>query len=102
MTPRLLSLILCVLLALLQYPLWFGKGGVMRVRDLEEKLLQQRTVNESLRLRNGQLQGDVRSLREGLEGIEERGRYDFGLIRPGEVFIQLIEPQREQQRSSKP
>lgn len=94
MTPRHLSIILCVLLALLQYPLWFGKGGVMRVRDLEEKLQQQRTVNESLRLRNRQLAGDVRSLRDGLEGIEERARYDFGLIRPGEMFIQLIEPQR--------
>ena len=63
--------------------------------DLEGQLEQQKQVNESLRLRNQQLEGDVRSLSEGVEAIEERARNDFGMIKKGEVFIQLIEPRSE-------
>ncbi|MBU2212068.1 MAG: cell division protein FtsB [Gammaproteobacteria bacterium] len=95
MNPRLISLVLFALLILPQYPLWFGKGGLLRVSDLEGQLEQQKQVNESLRLRNQQLEGDVRSLSEGVEAIEERARNDFGMIKKGEVFIQLIEPRSE-------
>ncbi|HEX4879852.1 MAG TPA: cell division protein FtsB [Limnobacter sp.] len=93
MNPRLISLVLLGLLILLQYPLWFGKGGILRVSELQDQLSQQKLVNEALRLRNQQLEGDVRSLTEGVEAIEERARNDFGMIKKDEVFIQLIEPQ---------
>lgn len=63
--------------------------------DLEGRLEQQKQINESLRLRNQQLEGDVRSLSEGVEAIEERARNDFGMIKKDEVFIQLIEPRAE-------
>lgn len=102
MNPRLISLVLFALLILLQYPLWFGKGGMLRVSDLENQLEQQKQVNESLRLRNQQLEGDVRSLSEGVEAIEERARNDFGMIKKDEVFIQLIEPRGEQQGGTNP
>ncbi|HEY1058985.1 MAG TPA: cell division protein FtsB [Limnobacter sp.] len=92
MNRRFISFTLLALLALLQYPLWFGKGGLMRVHELEQQLAQQRKVNETLRLRNQQLEGDVRSLRDGVEAVEERARNDFGMVKPGETFIQLIDP----------
>ena len=95
MNPRLISLILLALLLLLQYPLWFGKGGMLRVSDLQRQLDEQKQINEGLRLRNQQLEGDVRSLTEGVEAIEERARNDFGMIKKDEVFIQLIEPRGE-------
>ena len=88
------------MLVLLQYPLWFGKGGFLRVNDLQARLEQQKQVNESLRFRNQQLEGDVRSLSEGVEAIEERARNDFGMIKKGEVFIRLIEPRGESGRDS--
>ena len=100
MKPRLISLFLIVLLGLLQYPLWFGKGGLRRVHVLEKQLQEQRGTNENLRVRNQQLEGDVRSLTEGLEAIEERARNDFGMIGEGEVFIQLVEPQAASQTNS--
>ena len=96
MTPRVITLILVVLLILLQYPLWFGKGGYMHVRDLRAQLEEQRIINESLRMRNQQLEGDVRSLSEGVEAIEERARHDFGMIAKDEIFIQLVEPKTEE------
>lgn len=95
MNPKLISTILFALLLLLQYPLWFGKGGMLRVSDLQQQLDEQRQVNEGLRLRNQQLEGDVRSLTEGVEAIEERARNDFGMIKKDEIFIQLIEPRAE-------
>ncbi len=49
-------------------------------------------MNEALRLRNLQLEGDVQSLNEGFEAIEERARHDFGLIKKDEIFIQLVDP----------
>ena len=95
MTPRVITLILLILLALLQYPLWFGKGGYLHVRDLHAQLNEQKDINESLRLRNQQLEGDVRSLSEGVEAIEERARNDFGMIKKDEIFIQLVDPKSE-------
>ncbi|HEX4916763.1 MAG TPA: cell division protein FtsB [Limnobacter sp.] len=102
MNPRLISLVLLGLLILLQYPLWFGKGGMLRVSELEDQLAQQKQINEALRLRNQQLEGDVRSLTEGVEAIEERARNDFGMIKKDELFIQLIEPQAKGQSFADP
>ena len=36
---RFLGLTLVVLLVALQWPLWFGKGGWMRVRELDQQLV---------------------------------------------------------------
>jgi cell division protein FtsB len=92
MKLRFITFILIGLLALLQYPLWLGKGGLMRVHELQAQVTEQQSLNDSLRLRNQQLDGDVRSLSEGVEAIEERARNDFGMVKEGETFIQLVEP----------
>ena len=87
-----ITLPLLIVLLLLQYPLWFGKGGYIHVRDLKEQLQAQESVNEALRLRNLQLEGDVRSLNEGFEAIEERARFELGFVREGETFVQFPDP----------
>ncbi|HEX5485979.1 MAG TPA: cell division protein FtsB [Limnobacter sp.] len=92
MKLKLISLVLIALLAILQYPLWFGKGGLMRVHELNRQVAEQKSVNESLRLRNQQMEGDVRSLSDGVEAVEERARNDFGMVKNGEVYIQLVQP----------
>ena len=75
---------------------------MLRVSDLQRQLDEQKQVNEGLRLRNQQLEGDVRSLTEGVEAIEERARNDFGMIKKDEVFIQLIEPRGEPTSKNSP
>lgn len=84
---------LLLLLALLQYPLWFGKGGLLRVAELERQLADQRALNQQLEARNAALEAEVRDLKSGLEAIEERARYELGLVKEGEVFV--LVPQRE-------
>lgn len=82
------TLILILLLALLQYPLWWGKGGWLRVREVERQVKEQREVNQSLEQRNAAMDAEVRDLKAGYEAIEERARYELGLIKAGEVFVQ--------------
>ncbi|MFN3885101.1 MAG: cell division protein FtsB [Rhodocyclaceae bacterium] len=85
--------VLVVLLILLQYPLWLGKGGLIRVWELERQLADQREINQGLEARNAALEAEVRDLKSGLEAIEERARYELGLIKEGEVFVQT--PQKK-------
>jgi cell division protein FtsB len=80
--------VLIALLLALQYPLWFGKGGLLRVAELERQLDGQREVNQSLEARNASLEAEVRDLKAGYEAIEERARYELGLVKDGEVFVQ--------------
>lgn len=87
-----LGLLLAVLILLLQYPLWLGKGSWLRVWDLERQVEAQQLANEALILRNSKLAAEVNDLKQGYDAIEERARYDLGMIRRNEVFFQVIEP----------
>ena len=83
------TLALLVLIALLQYPLWLGKGGWLRVWDYDRQLEAQREVNQKLEQRNAAIDAEVRDLKSGYEAIEERARYELGYIKPDEVFVQV-------------
>ena len=85
--------VLVVLIALLQYPLWLGKGGWLRVWDMERQLQGQRDVNQKLEIRNAGFDAEVRDLKTGFDAIEERARFELGLIKDGEVFVQV--PQKQ-------
>lgn len=92
---RLLALVLTVLLVVIQWPLWFGKGGWMRVWDLDRQLVAQRALNGVYNARNAELAAEVASLREGREAIEERARHQLNMVRDGEVFFQFVVPKTE-------
>jgi cell division protein FtsB len=85
--------ILVALIVLLQYPLWLGKGGWLRVWDMDRQVAAQREVNQKLETRNAGLDAEVRDLKTGFDAIEERARYELGLVKPGEVFVQT--PQKQ-------
>ncbi len=83
------SLVLVALIVLLQYPLWLGKGGWLKVWDLDRQLQAQREENRKLEARNAGLDAEVRDLKSGFEAIEERARYELGLIKQDEIFVQI-------------
>lgn len=87
--------ILLGLAVALQYPLWLGKGGWLKVWESDRQLRQQREVNRQLELRNAGLEAEAKNLKSGLEAVEERARYELGMVKPDEVFFQL--PKRQQQ-----
>jgi cell division protein FtsB len=88
---RLIILGLAALLLFIQYPLWLGKGGWLRVWDLDNQVTAAQKKNEELRARNAKLSSEVRDLKEGTEAVEERARYELGMIKEGEVFVQILE-----------
>ena len=79
-----------LLLMAIQYPLWLGKGGWLRVYDMERQLELQEAKNGALSLRNAKLAGDVKDLTEGTRAIEERARVEHGMIKDGEFFVQIL------------
>ncbi len=89
---KLLSIFLVALLALIQYPLWLGKGGWLRVWELDRQLVKQQSANQVLASRNTSLEAEVRDLQEGRQAVEERARYELGMVRKNEIFIQINEP----------
>jgi len=87
---RILAFTLAAFVFLLQYPLWFGKGGWLRVWSLEHQVQEQKQTNAALSQRNGALDAEVRDLKQGFEAIEERARYELGLIKQDEIFFQVV------------
>jgi len=86
---RLLALILAVVLVALQYPLWFGKGGWLRVRDLQQRVDAQKAVTAKLELRTRAFDAEVRDLKTGFDALEERARSELGMIRQDEIYFQI-------------
>lgn len=95
---RLLAIALIVLMAAAQWPLWAGKGGWVRVWELDQQLKSQRRANDGLRARNSALAAEVRDLKTGYEAIEERARSELGMIAQDEEFFQILEPAPESSR----
>ena len=88
---KLLTLALIALIALLQHPLWLGKGSWLRVWEVDQQMRVQRESNQKLALRNAALDAEVRDLKQGLDAIEERARSELGMIKRDEIFFQVVE-----------
>jgi cell division protein FtsB len=91
---RWITLALAALLVLVHAELWFGKGGVPRMVELQRKLAAQQVANDNARRRNDQLSAEVSDLKEGLEMVEEKARFELGMIKPDEIFVQLSPARR--------
>ena len=94
MSARLITLLLVTLLVLVHAELWFGDSGMPRVMQLRAKLKAQNEGNDVARSRNEQLLAEVLDLREGLEMVEEKARYELGMIKPDEILVQIALPPR--------
>ena len=97
---KILAVILGALILLIQYPLWLGKGSWLRAWDMDRQLETQRAKNRQLESRNAALAAEVRDLKQGTEAIEERARYELGMIRGDEVFFQIIPGKSEKPGSA--
>ena len=87
---RWISLILVALILLLQYPLWLGKGGWLKVWDINQQVKAQQQANQKSQARNALLEAEVRDLKQGTDAIEERARSDLGMVKRDEVFFQIV------------
>jgi cell division protein FtsB len=86
-----LTLVFVILIALLQYPLWLGKGSWLKVWNLNHQIAEQKKLNVGYKSRNDTLRAEVRDLKLGNAAIEERARSELGMIKEDEVFYQVID-----------
>lgn len=99
---RLLFITLALLAALTQYPLWWGKGGWLRVNELQKKVAAQEETNEALVARNNALQAEVQDLQSGQAAIEERARTELGMTKDGEIFVHILAPHEKEPEIRRP
>ncbi len=88
---KLLTLVLVALIALLQYPLWLGKGSWLSVWEVNQQVVAQHETNQQWKIRNAALDAEVRDLKQGHDAIEERARSELGMIKQDEIFFQVVE-----------
>jgi cell division protein FtsB len=87
---RWLALILIALLIGLQVKLWVGDGGMRDLRAIRARVAEQQAQNAKLKQRNDALHADVEDLKHGQDAVEARARSQLGLVKPGEVFYQVV------------
>ncbi|RMG30803.1 MAG: cell division protein FtsB [Gammaproteobacteria bacterium] len=92
MRRALLALLVLLILGL-QVRLWVGEGSLAEVAALQRAITRLQAENRRLARRNAALAAEVRDLRHGLEALEERARDELGMIRDGERFYQVVQPQ---------
>ena len=90
MGSRFVPAVLLVLLVIVHAQLWFGRGSISNVSDLQQRLQTQNAENAKAQLVNERLSAEVRDLKEGLEMVEEKARVELGMVKPNEVFVQLV------------
>jgi cell division protein FtsB len=88
---KILILILILIIAHLQYRLWFGDGSVSQILAYQQRLDDLKQQVEEKRQRNEALYAEVVDLRKGQEALEERARDELGMIKENETFFQVIE-----------
>ncbi len=88
---KLLFVLLLILMLFLQFRLWFGDGGYIEIKELQQIVDMQRERNVALKGRNATLAAEVHDLKTGVDAIEERARTDLGMIKKGETFFQTVE-----------
>jgi cell division protein FtsB len=87
---KLLTAFLVVLLAITQYRLWWGENGLLELRQLQTQVARQEEENQLLSKRNQRLEAEVGDLKGSMDAVEERARFDLGMIGEKETFFWLI------------
>ena len=85
------ALVLVVILTTLQYRIWFGESSFRQIKEQRQKVTNIEQENKELVLRNQKILAEINDLRHGQDAIEERARYQLGMIEQGEVFIRILD-----------
>lgn len=86
-----IALILVTILMALQYRIWFGESSFREIKLQRDKVESVKDENKELSLRNQKIMAEINDLRDGVDAIEERARYQLGMIKEGETFIRILD-----------
>jgi cell division protein FtsB len=91
---RFVTVVLLGLLGLVHAELWFGKGGVPRTDRAERAAAGPEDGQRRGAPAQRAAGAEVRDLKEGLEMVEEKARYELGMVKPDEILVQVSTPRR--------
>ena len=89
MSARIVALFLLLLLVGVHAQLWLGRTSVAHVHAMRAQIAEQQAANEQARQENERLTAEVANLKNGLEMVEEKARSELGMVKPGEIFVQI-------------
>jgi cell division protein FtsB len=89
MSQRLVPAVLIALLVIFHAQLWLGRGSIVQNTAMQNRIAELKIKNERAKTTNAQLAAEVRDLKEGLEMVEEKARYELGMVKPNEILVQL-------------
>ena len=85
--------VLVALTVALQYRLWVGEGSYAEVRHLQQEIANKKADLKRMEKENQELRAEIEDLKKGLEAIQERARSELGMIKEGETYFQIVEPE---------
>ena len=91
MVGRIVTLVLLALLALIHNQLWLGDGGVARAQALQAQIDAQQKANALVQQEVERLRSEVQDHKDGNEMVEEKARGELGMLKPGEIYIQITQ-----------
>lgn len=77
---------LLLILLGLQYKVWFGENSLPSWVKVEKKLKARKAANQKLEARNHALEVEVKELHSGEAALEERARYELGMVKEDETY----------------
>lgn len=89
MARRIVPAVLVTLLVVIHAQMWFGRGSVSAVGEMQRKLEAQKAANLRAQQANDRMASEVRDLKEGLEMVEEKARMELGMVKPNEIYVQV-------------
>lgn len=96
--------VICVALfalaVMIQWPLWFGKGGFFRKLELQQDVAAITEDNNRLRRENGMIATEIESLESGTDAVIEQARTQLGMIRSDEVLFRFVPEGSKEARDS--
>ena len=81
--------VVALLIAVLQYQLWFSSTGLFKYESLTKSLKAQTQKVNGKTQTNNQLYSEVVSLRNNSEVLESLARQNMGFIKKGEIFYSV-------------
>lgn len=88
---RMIGVFIILILASLQYKLWFSDSSILKLERLHKKLSTQLNENNSLSARNKAIEADISELKSGDQALEEQARFDLGMVQQGEIYYQFVD-----------
>lgn len=92
LNSKLLAIGLLGLCVLLQWPVWVHNGGWLSAHHQKQLKVALQAENQQKEARNAQLKADVNGLEDGNAALEERARFDLGMVSKDERFVLFTSP----------